>query len=289
VARPVLATTLLTVLLAAPLASCTGPGDGVPPSAAKKPAAASDAKTTTAEPAVELLRFEVRETHPHDPLAFTQGLEWYDGALWESTGQHGASELRRVDLETGEPGRRVILGRDYFAEGLTRVGDTWVQLTWQEGTAFRWALPDLRDAGRFAYDGEGWGLCFDGERLVMSDGSSTLTFRDPETFEEVGRVTVTEDGRPVSLLNELECVDGRVYANLWQSWSIVRIDPETGEVTGKILAEGVLTPADRRGTDVMNGIAYRPETETWLITGKLWPKLFEGVFVPAETAQDSPR
>lgn len=227
-----------------------------------------------------MLRFEVRETHPHDRRAFTQGLEWHDGALWESTGQHGSSELRKVDLATGEVAESRFLGPSYFAEGLTRVGERWIQITWQEGTALVWEMPGLTEVARFSYDGEGWGLCHDGRRLVMSDGSSRLTFRDARTFEEIGRVEVTLDGAPLALLNELECVDGFVYANVWGREEIVRIDPSTGRVVARIRADGLLTPEERRGTDVLNGIAYRPDTETWLVTGKWWPKVFEGVFVP---------
>lgn len=234
----------------------------------------------TAEPArderPEMLRVEVLASHPHDRQAYTQGLLWHDGHLWESTGQYGQSELRQVELETGEVLVRAPLGPTYFAEGLARVGETLYQLTWKQGVAFLWSLDDLSaPRSRRSYDGEGWGLCYDGEGLVMSDGSATLTFRDPETFAETGRIQVTMWDRPVDGLNELECVEGHVYANVWTSEIIVRIDPETGRVTGRIRADGLLTPEERQGTDVLNGIAYRPETETFLITGKNWPKVFE--------------
>lgn len=222
------------------------------------------------------LRVEIVRSYPHARDGFTQGLLWHEGHLWESTGQYGSSELRKVELETGEVVERVPVGPGYFAEGLARVGERMYQLTWKEGTVFVWDPEDLSaPVSRFSYDGEGWGLCFDGERLVMSDGSDTLTFRDPETFAEIGRVHVTMWDRPVRGLNELECVDGRVYANVWTSEVIVRIDPVTGRVTARIRADGLLEPEERAGTDVLNGIAHRPETETFLITGKNWPRVFE--------------
>lgn len=249
-----------------------------PSTAGKTPEPSLKAETEPESARPENLRVEVIRSYPHDEGAFTQGLLWHEGHLWESTGQYGQSELRKVDLETGEVVTRAPLGPSYFAEGLARVGDRFFQLTWKAGVVFVWEMSDLSaPAGRFSYDGEGWGLCWDasGNRLVMSDGSSTLTFRDPETFSEIGRVEVTMWDRPVPNLNELECVDGEIYANVWSSEMIVRIDPDTGRITARIRAQELLTREERRGTDVLNGIAYRPETETFLITGKNWPKLFE--------------
>lgn len=234
-----------------------------------------------AEPAaVELLRAEVVESHPHDSGAFTQGLLWANGALYESTGQYGRSTLRRVRLEDGRILASRDLGPQFFGEGLARVGDRLVQLTWREELAIVSNLVDLQEQTTMAYAGEGWGLCHDGESLVMSNGSATLTFRDPETFDVERQVTVRREGVPVSLLNELECVDGAVYANVWRSENIFRIDPSTGRVTAVIDARGLLSPEETAGTDVLNGIAYRPETGTFLLTGKYWPRLFEVTFVP---------
>jgi glutaminyl-peptide cyclotransferase len=242
------------------------------------PAITAPAADVPAPPTLERLRARVVATYPHDPEAFTQGLLWHEGALWESTGQHGQSELRQVELQSGRVLRRVKLAPDFFAEGLARVGERFFQLTWQEGLALVWDARRLEEVDRFRYRGEGWGLCFDGQRLVMSDGSSTLTFRDPVTFAETGRVEVRMWGRPLDKLNELECVDGQIYANVWTLDVIVRIDPATGLVGARITAPGLLTQEERLGTDVLNGIAYRPETGTFFLTGKYWPKLFEVVF-----------
>jgi glutamine cyclotransferase len=212
---------------------------------------------------------------PHDPEAFTQGLLWWHGSLWESTGQYGHSDVRQVDPETGEVLRRTTLTPDLFGEGLARVGERLFQLTWREDTALRWTLPDLEPDGRFSYTGEGWGLCFDGEQLVWSDGSDRLRFVKPEDFAVVRVQPVTLDGRPLRQLNELECVGDRVWANVWTTDFLVEIDPTTGRVETLIDAAGLLTREERRRTDVLNGIAYRPESGTYFITGKLWPKMFE--------------
>jgi len=176
------------------------------------------------------LRLEVVATHPHARDAFTQGLLVHEGKLYESTGLRGRSTLREVDIESGEVLRKVELDDEHFAEGLARVGDELVQLTWQSGKAFRYRIADFELVGEHDYTGEGWGLCFDGERLVMSDGTAWLSFRDPQTFERIGEVRVTRAGRPLRRLNELECVDGQVFANVWTDEHIARIDPETGEV-----------------------------------------------------------
>jgi glutaminyl-peptide cyclotransferase len=238
----------------------------------------------TTDPPLRRLRVRVLARHPHDPDAFTQGLLLYGGALYESTGQYGESSLRRVELETGRVLAERPLPAEWFGEGLARVpgegaeGDRLVQLTWQEGVAPVWRLDDFERAGAHHYEGEGWGLCHDatvpGGRLVMSDGSARLTFRDPASFAETGAVTVTLEGRPVGLLNELECVGDRVLANVLGSDSLLEIDPATGRVTALIDASGLLTPAERATTDVLNGIAHDPADGTWLITGKLWPWLF---------------
>lgn len=237
------------------------------------------------QPTVELvqsLKVHVLAEHPHDPGAFTQGLVWYKGKLFESTGQFGQSSVRRVHLQDGAVEQVTSLPADLFGEGLAEFDHTLVQLTWKNGKALYWNLATLQMVKEVAYAGDGWGLCFDGARLVMSDGTERLTFRDPKTFAETGHVDVRKDGTPLRNLNELECVDGQVYANLWQYEIIARINPETGQVTGWIDAANLLSAADRRGTDVLNGIAYVPETKRFLVTGKNWPKLFEVQFVPAQ-------
>jgi glutamine cyclotransferase len=257
--------------------------ESTPPPAAADPApAAAPAGTAAAgipwKPP-EQLKVKVLGSVPHDRGSYTQGLVWSDGALYESAGQYGESDLRQVDPKTGKVLRSVALPDRYFAEGLARVGDRLIQITWHEGVALLYDLATFERRGELPYSGEGWGLCHDGKRLIMSDGSNRLTFRDPATFATTGGVDVTLQGKPVTSLNELECVDGAVYANIYGTQQIVRMDPETGRVTAVIDASGLLTREDvAGGAEVMNGIAYKPETKTFLLTGKLWPKMFEVVF-----------
>ncbi len=215
---------------------------------------------------------------PHDPEAFTQGLLVYDGDFFESTGQYGESTLRRVDIETGQVLASVALDSSEFGEGLARVGDRLLQLTWQEQVAHVYSIDQLTVEGSFSYEGEGWGLCFDGERLVMSDGSSKLFFRDPDTFELLEEVTVTLDDEPISMLNELECVSGQVYANVWMTDQILRIDTSSGAVLAVFDASGLLTSSEAADANVLNGIAYDPERRHFFITGKYWPWMFEVEF-----------
>jgi glutaminyl-peptide cyclotransferase len=236
-------------------------------------------------PAVEDLVAKVVRSYPHDRQAFTQGLLYFDGKLYESTGLVGRSSLRRVELESGRPEKIVELEAPLFAEGLARVGGRLVQLTWQNGKALVWSLETWRRERELPYAGEGWGLCHDGRRLVMSDGSDRLTLRDPDSFAVVGHVGVRRAGSPLGSLNELECVGDVVYANVWQDEHLARIDLKTGEVTAWIDASGLLAPDERLGTDVLNGIAYVPETGRFLLTGKLWPRLFEVEFVPRPAAK----
>lgn len=266
------------VVLAALLARGSVVRPAVDATAAAAPPAGGTAMETPAP--VERLRVEIVRVLPHDSGAFTQGLVWNGRTLYESTGLLGRSSLREVELETGRVLRRVALPPHVFGEGLALVGGRLVQLSWQNGLALVWDAATFEPRGEHRYAGEGWGLCYDGRRLVMSDGSSTLAFRDPATFAETGRIGVTRDGDPLPHLNELECVGGSIYANIWQTDDIVRIDPASGRVTAHIDARGLLGPAERAGVDVLNGIAYRPETGTFLVTGKLWPKLFEVRFVP---------
>lgn len=235
------------------------------------------ADTGSPAEAVQFLKPVVLDSFPHDPLAFTQGLVLFGERLFESTGLNGASSLREVDLATGEVLRQVNLAERYFGEGLARVGEQLIQLTWQNGVALVYDLEDFKFRGVHQYQGEGWGLCLAGERLVMSDGSATLTFRDPASFRILGTLDVTFDGQPVQNLNELECVGDSIYANVWLSDTIVRIDAATGSVTAVIDASQLLNPEQKAVLSrdaVLNGIAYDQEADAFLITGKLWPAIF---------------
>jgi glutaminyl-peptide cyclotransferase len=236
----------------------------------------------TVHPALTHLRVEVLATYPHDPAAFTQGLELHDGLLYESTGRYGLSDVRVTEVETGRVRHRVRLPDETFGEGLTVAGDTVWQLTWREGFAFQRDRATLAERARVGYEGEGWGLCFDepAGRLVMSDGSDRLTFRDPGSFAVLGTVEVRLRDQPLTMLNELECQDGKVWANVWLTDDIVRIDPGTGRVEAVVDASGLLPAAQRAGADVLNGIAAVPGTGTFLITGKLWPTVFHVRFTP---------
>ena len=229
------------------------------------------------------MTYEVIQAYPHDPQAFTQGLIYENGILYESTGLYGRSSLRQVDLETGEVLEQMDLDAEYFAEGLTDWEDTLVQLTWREQVGFVYSKDDFTQIDTFDYPTEGWGLTQDGERLIMSDGTSTLFFLDPETYAVTGKVTVTDQGKEIVNINELEWVWGEIFANIWQTDDIIRIDPETGEVLGWIDLSGLLPEEDRTAqTDVLNGIAFDPSGNRLFVTGKLWPKLYEIRLVSVE-------
>ena len=231
--------------------------------------------TGCASTSVQSIEYEILGTFPHDPAAYTQGLLFHDGHLLESTGRYGQSSVRRVDVATGEVVERVEVDADLFGEGLARVGSELVQLTWKAGRALVYDLETLTVRREFTYDGDGWGLCYDGESLWMSDGSNALERRDPQTFAVTETVEVMRDGSPQRRLNELECVGDWIYANVYQTDVIVRIDKVTGEVLGEIDLSSVPLSARRPGDieAVLNGIAYVPETGVFLVTGKLWPKL----------------
>lgn len=232
---------------------------------------------------VQRLKPEVIEVLPHDRTAFTEGFEMAGGMLYEGTGLVGQSSLRVTDPATGTVNRRVELPAPLFGEGITVVDRTVWQLTWREGIAVRRDRSTLAELGRVTYQGEGWGLCHDdaSHRLVMSEGTDRLIFRDQETFKQTGELRVRSAGKPVTQLNELECVGGSVYANVWQTDTIVRIDAVSGEVTATVDAAGLLPRDQRGGVDVLNGIAAVEGTDEFLLTGKLWPSIFRVRFVPA--------
>ena len=238
---------------------------------AAAPLAASNSATSAV-----VSSYEVLGSYPHDPEAFLQGLVWHDGGFYESTGLHGRSSLRRVAFPSGEVLQQVTLADTYFGEGLALVGDRLVQLTWQSKRGFIYDRVTFRLLGEFAYQTEGWGLTYDGASLIMSDGSDVLTFLDPDSYQPVRTLPVTLDGRPLRALNELEWIEGEIWANVWQTDRIVRIDPTTGQVTGVLDLTGLL-PSDRRTgrEDVLNGIAYDPDGKRIFVGGKLWPLLFE--------------
>lgn len=217
--------------------------------------------------------YEVVNVYPHDREAFTQGLLFREGVLFESTGLNGRSSLRRVQLETGKVLQQINVESRYFAEGLTDWGSRLIQLTWQTNVAFAYDLTSFKRLQTFSYTGEGWGLARDDKQLIMSDGTSTLRFLDPQTFRVLRQVPVSDGGVPVRDLNELEFVEGQVYANVWQTDRIAMIAPDTGRVSGWINLAGLL-PANA-SVDVLNGIAYDAQRRRLFVTGKLWPSLFE--------------
>lgn len=260
------AAALLAAVVWLSVAACGGASD-------------STSTPTPSAPTAVRKRVEVVASYPHDRRAFTQGLLVHGSSLFESTGLNGSSTVREVEPATGRVLRSVPLERELFGEGLGLVEDRLVQLTWTSGIARIYELASFDVVGEWRYQGEGWGLCHDGDRFVMSNGSARLAFRDDETFAETGGVDVTLDGRPLGALNELECVDGKVYANVWRTDTIAEIDPATGAVTSYADASGLLSEAERAGTDVLNGIAYDPARRSFYVTGKLWPRLFEVRFV----------
>jgi glutaminyl-peptide cyclotransferase len=219
--------------------------------------------------------YRVVRTYPHDPKAFTQGLEYVDGFLYEGTGLNGSSSIRKVKLETGEVIQRRDVGRAYFGEGITVWKNDLIQLTWQSEVAFVYDIKTFAPRRTFAYKGEGWGLTHDGKNLIMSDGSNELRLLDPVTFAERRRINVTAVGVPLRNLNELEYMKGEILANVWTTDAVARIAADTGRVTGYIDLAGLLNPAEQGSVDVLNGIAYDEKDDRLFVTGKLWPKLFE--------------
>jgi len=228
-----------------------------------------------------LYTYKVVNTFPHNTESFTQGLYIEDGILYESTGLNGKSAVNKIDLKTG----KVIKSRDmqdkFFGEGLTIVGDKIYQITWRSKTGFVYNKESLDIQRTFSYKTQGWGITYDGKYLIISDGSEVLYFMDPKSFVVVGKLEVYDKNGKVAKLNELEYINGEVYANIWGKDLIARIDPKTGYVKSWIDLSGILSKEDRKGKEnVLNGIAYNPENDTLLVTGKFWPKLFEIEVVP---------
>ena len=220
--------------------------------------------------------FKVVHQFPHDSKAFTQGLAFRDGYLYEGTGLHGRSSLRQVRLESGEVVRKVDLAPQFFGEGVTLLGHEVIQLTWQSHIGFVYRLSDFRWLRSFSYPGEGWGATTSGREIFMSDGTPEIHILDSSTFLEKRRLKVRDGGAPIAQLNELEFVEGQIFANVWQTDRIARISPQTGEVVGWIDLTGLLSPAQRTDPDaVLNGIAYDPQRKRLFVTGKLWPAIFE--------------
>ncbi|MEO6816224.1 MAG: glutaminyl-peptide cyclotransferase [Edaphobacter sp.] len=224
--------------------------------------------------------YRVMHIYPHDSSAFTQGLVMVDGMLYEGTGLNGRSSVRAVDLATGRVLQSVKVPSRYFGEGLTDWGGNLIELTWLAHRGFVYDRFSMRLVRTFKYKGEGWGLTHDGKNLIMSDGSPVLRFLDPVTFRVVRTLAVSDCGKPVKELNELEYIDGEIYANVWQTDRIGRISPATGEVEGWIDLSGLLGNEPKDGNAVLNGIAYDQKNDRLFVTGKLWPKLFEIKLVP---------
>ena len=262
-----MASCLLAVVVVVGCAATPAPAERTAPAAQVAEAA---------RPAVPVHSFEVVRAYPHDSAAFTQGLVYRDGFLYESTGLQGQSTLRKLEIETGRVVQRREMAPDIFAEGLTIWNNTLVQLTWQHRMAFVYALTTFAPQSTLAYEGEGWGLTHDGTRLILSDGNAVLRFLEPASGRETGRVPVTDNGRPVVDLNELEFVRGSVLANVWHTDRIAVIDPATGNVTAWLDLTGLRPASSRQDAEaVLNGIAYDEARDRLFVTGKRWPTLFE--------------
>lgn len=255
----------LLALFAVALTAAVVVGASVAPPAGAQPS------TVTASPTT----YEIVASYPHDPSAFLQGLVWHDGGFYESTGLYGKSTLRRVAFPSGEVLKSVSLDKEFFGEGLALVGDHLIQLTWRSKRAFIYDRESFALIGEFPYETEGWGLAYDGSCLILSDGSDTLFFYDPHTYQQTRSLNVTLDGRPLKDLNELEFIRGEVWANVWHTDIIVRIDPASGQVVGVLDLAGILQDTRRDNDDVLNGIAYDPAADRIFVSGKRWPLIFE--------------
>lgn len=264
------------------LRATTTPGIPLPaPESTATPGPAAHATTIpVTAPPVQKYSYRVVNRFPHDREAYTQGLVFDGGLLYESTGMFGRSSLRRVELATGKVLRKYDLPQELFGEGLAVYGDKLVQLTWTSGAGFVYDKNTFDLLRTFNYAHEGWGITFDGRRLIVSDGTAILRFWDPETFVETGRVEVRDQAGPVARLNEMEFINGEIYANVWQTEFIVRISPDTGRVVGRIDLEGLRRQVIGEPGEVLNGIAYDAAGDRLFVTGKLWPTLFEIKLVP---------
>lgn len=238
--------------------------------------------------ATPVYRYRVLKTYPHDPEAFTQGLLFHDGELYEGTGLWGRSSLRRVTLATGEVQQQHNLEDRYFGEGLALWGDRLIQLTWRSGRGFVYDRATFQLLQTFQYPTEGWGLTQDGDALILSDGSDLLYFLDPETFQLRRYLTVKDGDRPINRLNELEYINGEVWANIWLDTRIARIDPATGQVLAWIDLAGLDPTAQQNPDAVLNGIAYDAQGDRLFVTGKLWPRLYEIEILPPTLPQSPP-
>jgi glutamine cyclotransferase len=255
------------------------------PACAQQPAPATadggNNAAQTSGPAPVSYSYRIVQTYPHDIHAFTQGLFYLNGSLYESTGQIGQSTIRKVHFEDGRVLQSVPIPPGLFGEGIVNFGNEIVSITWQGGNGYRWDLATLRRTGDWHYSGEGWGLTQNGTDIIMSDGTSAIRFLDPVTLNERRRITVTRDGAEVTELNELEWVNGEIFANVWQTPFIVRIDPNSGRVTGVIDLTALAAQNGDNRDSVLNGIAYDPQGDRLFITGKMWPHLYEIDLVPA--------
>ena len=233
---------------------------------------------------VPVYTYKIINTYPHDPNAYIQGLVIEDGQFYEGTGRYLQSTLRKVEVETGEALQTANLPPEMWGEGITIFEDKIIQLTWHAGIGFVYDRESFELLQMFSYPTQGWGITHDGQRLIMSDGTANLYFRDPDTFAEIGRVEVLNNGQPVTNLNELEYINGEIFANVWHTDRIARIDPDTGRVVGWIDLTGLQSPEDRSQDPegVLNGIAYDPEHDRLFVTGKYWPKIYEIELIPTE-------
>ena len=237
------------------------------------------AASEVAQPAIitpKKYNYIIRNTYPHQRSSYTQGLFWYDGSLWESVGEYGRSKMMRVELESGRAMKSVSLPKHEFGEGAVLLDSTIYQITWREGVAHLYDVSSLKERTTIQYSGEGWGIATDGKWLYMSDGTDKIYKLDPATFKRVATIAVTFNGQSLGMINEMEWIDGKLWANVYLTESIVVIDPATGQIEGVLDLTGLLSEADmEQTTDVLNGIAYDKATGRIFITGKNWPKLFE--------------
>ena len=266
------------VVLLAVVSSCTSLPEPNPGNASSRSTSTvlTHPREFRALEVVPLYTYEIVNTYPHDPKAFTQGLAFEEDILYEGTGLRGQSTLRKVELETGHILRLRELPPELFGEGVTIYRDKLIQLTLQSHLGFVYHKGSFELLREFNYPAEGWGITYDGRRLIMSDGSSTLRFLDPETLEEIGWIEVHDRNGPVARLNELEYVRGEIYANVWKTDRIARIAPQTGQVVGWINLQGLLSPEELNDrVDALNGIAYDAKNDRLFVTGKFWPKVFE--------------